>query len=167
MNNNLNIKAMENLQLDRKTAMKLYPETPNWFQSILKTTFGEDVAKKRVYTNIKVYEDAVEILPVHEDDIIYPTDRPHIVVFKELCHISRVMNWLQDYKADYNNSNQPKWYQVFKSSGSGFVFSDSSTHYHYTDTNVGSRFALATKESSNYFATQFIDKHNILLKINY
>src|ERR1035437_6639349 len=100
MNNKLNIKAMENLQLDKKTAKKLYPETPNWFQSILKTTFGEDVAKKRVYTDIKVYEDAIEILPVHEDDIIYPTDRPHIVALKELCHISRVMNWLQDYKAD-------------------------------------------------------------------
>lgn len=154
-----------NLQIDINTAKKLYKETPTWFQSILTATFGEDVAKKRVFTDIKSYQDAVEILPVHEDDLIYPTDRPHIVAFKELCHISRVINWLQDFKPDYNNSNQPKWYQVFESSGSGFVFSNSN--YNFAGTYVGSRFAFANKKSSDYFATQFIDKHNILLKTNY
>lgn len=156
-----------NLQIDINTAKKLYKETPTWFQSILTATFGEDVAKKRVFTDIKSYQDAAEILPVHEDDIIYPTDRPHIVAFKELCHISRVINWLQDFKPDYNDNNQPKWYQVFQSSGSGFVFLYSYAYYNCALTSVGSRFALANEKSSDYFATQFIDKHNILLKTNY
>mgnify|MGYP007068291882 CR=1 FL=1 len=60
-----------NLQLDINTAKKLYPETPNWFQSILTATFGEDVAKKRVFTDIKSYQDAVKILPGYAQVFIY------------------------------------------------------------------------------------------------
>jgi len=80
----------------------------------------------KTWRDIESYEDAVEMRPVDEDDIIYPTDRPHIVAFKQLCHITKVVNG--NFEADFNNSDQKKWYQVFHGSGSGFGFSTCFYH---------------------------------------
>lgn len=38
------------------------------------------------YKTIKTYDDAVEAREVDDDDIIYSTDRPHIVGYKTLSH---------------------------------------------------------------------------------
>jgi len=148
------------LKLDKKTAKKLYPEAPAWFQKVLIETFGE---KSFItdWRNIESYEDAVEMRPVDEDDIIYSTDRPHIVAFKQLCHITKLVNG--DWIADFNDSDQPKYEQVFLSSGSGFDFSGSVTYYVSRFSYVGSRLCCKTKEGSDFIGKTFISQFKLLI----
>ena len=102
-------------------AKQIYADSPDWFRKELEAEFGEKNLKEPDWRDIKTYEDAVEFRPVDEDDVIYPTDRPHIVDYKKVCHIVKAING--KWKADYTNGDQPKWWPVFLSSGSGFVFS--------------------------------------------
>lgn len=114
----------------------------------------------KTWRDVKTYEDAVEMRPVDEDNIIYPTDRPHIVAFKKLCHIIRVIN--ENWQPDWSNTNQRKWYPWFKLS-SGFRFSYSDFDYGRTNTTVGSRLCFESEEKSDYTATQFIDLYKKFL----
>lgn len=154
---------MNNLQLDERTAKKLYSETPNWFQSILKTTFGEDVAKKRVYTDIKSYDDAVEELPVDSENVIQSTDSIDIVAYKKIKHILKAINngWIPDW----SNKNQYKYYPYFEVLPSGFGFSGTDYAYPRTSTSVGSRLCTDTSEKAKYMATQFQDLYEQFLLI--
>jgi len=140
------------LKLEKKTARKLFPESPDWFKKVLVETFGE---KSFVidYRNIDSYEDAVEMRPVDEDDIIYPTDRPHIVAYKQYCHIVKAING--NWKADYNDPNQKKWFPVFLSSGSGFGFSYSDSYYDSRFSSVGSRLVFESEAKSDHMGKTF------------
>jgi hypothetical protein len=116
----------------------------------------------KTWRDVRTYEDAVEMRPVDEDNIIYPTDRPHIVAFKKLCHIIRVIN--ENWQPDWSNTNQRKWYPWFKLS-SGFGFSGSYYDYVNASTAVGSRLCLESEEKSKYTAKQFIGLYEEFLTV--
>lgn len=108
----------------------------------------------KTWSDVKTYDDAVEMRPVDKDDIIYPTDRPHIVAYKKLCHIVKTIN--EEWTPDWSNTNQRKWYPWFRVLSSGFGFSDSYCVYDYTYPSVGSRLCFETEEKCDYAAEQFI-----------
>jgi hypothetical protein len=149
------------LKLQKSTAKKIYPDAPDWFKEVLEENFGKECFIKRDWRDIDSYEDAVEMRPVDEDDIIYPTDRPHIVALKKLCHITKVVNG--NWEADFNDSKQPKWEQVFLSSGSGFDFSYSFTLYGLRGSIVGSRLCCASKEQSDFIGQKFTTLFKVLI----
>jgi len=109
--------------------------------------------KKKDWIEIESYEDCVEMRPVDEDDIIYPTDRPHIVAFKQLCHITKTVNG--DFVADFENPNQKKWEQIFASSGSGFGFSSSTYIFGGRATYAGSRLCCENQPKSDFIGKNF------------
>jgi len=148
------------MELTLQKAKKIYPISPDWFQKELAEEFGE---KSFItdWRNIETYEDAVEMRPVDEDDIIYPTDRPHIVAFKKLCHINKVVNG--KWTADFADSNQRKWEQVFLSSGSGFGFSHSGSLYDNRRSHVGSRLCAETEEKSNFIGKKFTSLFKVFI----
>jgi len=148
------------MELTLQKAKRIYPLSPDWFQKELAEEFGE---KSFItdWRNIETYEDAVEMRPVDEDDIIYTTDRPHIVAFKKLCHITKVVNG--KWTADLADPNQRKWEQVFLSSGSGFDFSCSTSHYAYRFSNVGSRLCCETEEKSDFIGKKFISLFKVFI----
>ena len=147
------------LTIDKETATKLYPDAPAWFQEEIKEKFGKkDFIKD--WSDIKTYEDAVEFRPVDEDDIIYPTDRPHIVDYKQLCHIKKAING--DWQADYTNEDQRKWFPVFRSAGSGFDFSGSYSCCDGRGSDVGSRLVFESQAKSDYAGKIFIKQYNNL-----
>ncbi len=146
-----------NLNIEKTEAKKLFPECPEWFQKILKENFGENVFKKRSWNEITTYEIACEECPVDDDDKIYDTDAPHIVSLKKLDHITKVVNG--DWKADIYNTNQKKWYQIFKvlASGSGFDFAGSVSVCDISYSGVGSRLSCETEEKSDFIGKQYLD----------
>lgn len=148
------------MKIDKTTAKRLFPSAPEWFKEKLIEEFGEK-SFVNDWRNIESYEDAVEMRPVDEDDIIYPTDRPHIVAFKQLCHITKLVNG--DWIADFNDPKQPKYEQVFLSSGSGFDFSLSFTYFVYRYSFVGSRLCCKTKEGSDFIGKTFISQFKLLI----
>lgn len=116
----------------------------------------------KTWTDLKTYEDAVEMRPVDADDQIFPTDRPHIVAYKQLCHIIKTIN--EGWRPDWSNTNQRKWWPWFKLS-SGFGFSFSFCDCGSTSTTVGSRLCYESEEKCNYFAQQFIGLYEEFMTI--
>ena len=107
------------------------------------------------YKTIKTYEDAVKARKVDDDDIIYPTDHPHIVAYKKICHIIKVIN--NGWVPNWSDNNQRKYFPYFRVSPSGSGFSDSYYGYYYTCTGVGSRLLTDSSEKALYLANQFQD----------
>jgi len=153
---------MENLQISRKTAKRLYPESPNWFRDVITESFGSDCFKKRAFTDIKTFDDACEELGVDPDSVFSSDDQPDEVAYKKLKVIVRAIN--SGWTPDWSNTNQRKWYPWFNLS-SGFGFDDSLCNYAGTLTNVGSRLCFESEEKSTYTAKQFIKLYEELLTI--
>ena len=107
------------------------------------------------YKTIKTYDDAVKACPVDDDDIIYETDRPHIVAYKKICHIVKTIN--NGWTPDWSNNNQYKYNPYFKVSPSGSGFSVSTFEYFSAFTHVGSRLLTDSSEKALYMANQFQD----------
>ena len=149
------------VEINEEEAKLLYPSASDSLKQELEDKFGKDFFIPKDYEKIVSFEAAVEKRPVDDDAIIYETDAPHIVVFKELCHITKVVNG--DWEADIFNPEQKKWEPVFKASGSGFVFAYSCSSYDATHASVGSRLSYVSKEVSNFMGEQFLDKFKLFI----
>lgn len=109
-----------------------------------------------IIDRIKTFEDALkEADPeVISDCAIFPTDTVDVVAYKKLKLIIAVIN--EGVILDWKNFNQRKWIPYFDMS-SGFGFGGSDCGYDFTYADVGSRLCFATREKSDYTATQFLD----------
>lgn len=78
------------------------------------------------------------------------------IIFKALC---------QDWKADYSDEAQKKWYPwfVFDKKLGRFGFYLSHYEFSHSGSGIGVRFCLPSQELSNYMGTQFIDEFNGML----
>ena len=140
------------LKLEKTTAKKLYPESPEWFRKVLTETFGDDCFKKKTFEDIKTFEDACEELEIYPEDVFNANDCSDEVAYKKLKVIAKAIN--QNWTPDWDNANQQKWWPYFKLS-SGFGFSYSGYLCAYSHTCVGSRLCTATSEKALYIAEQF------------
>jgi hypothetical protein len=153
------------LKIEKKTARRLFPESPEWFREVLTETFGKDCFAKRKFEDIKTFEDACEELgivnnscrPIFDDE-----EDPDEIAYKKLKVIIKAIN--QGWVPDWTDGNQRKWYPWFNLS-SGFGFSVSDCDYVGTVTCVGSRLCFETEAKSNYCAKQFIDLYEQFLTI--
>jgi predicted kinase len=150
------------MELTKAKAKKLYPESPDWFKNELEEKFGKETFVENNFEKIKTVEDACRATGVKLEDVISDKDTPDEVAYKTLKIVRNAVtkNWIPDW----NNSNQEKWFPVFKLS-SGFGFSTSAYSYACARTYVGSRLCFETEEQSNYVANQFINLYKDLLTI--
>jgi len=157
------------MNINRKTAKKLYHESPGWFKEQLEAEFGVDYFKLNSYKSIKTFEDACEELEINPEEIFNEKDTPDEIAYKKLKIIVRAINTNakgETWVPDWNNTDQRKWWPWFVlSSGSGFGFSFSFYDYAITLTSVGARLCFETKEQSDYAANQFIDIYEQFLTI--
>ncbi len=148
---------MKNLQLDKKTALKIYHKSSAEVKEILISTFGAECFSGKIIDRIKTFEDACNELGISNDSCrpIFDEDEdPDEIAYKKLKVIIAAVN--EGWKPDWTDTNQKKWYPWFALS-SGFGFSHSYYHDTYAYTAVGSRLCFPSQELSDYVATQFID----------
>lgn len=142
---------MTKLKISKNTAIKLYPEAPEWFRKVLNETFGENAFKPREWKDIKTFEDACEVLgisaPIFNED-----EAADEIAYKKLKVIVAAIN--QGWVPDWINSGQYKYYPWFNlSSGSGFsglVYAS-----YCSNSGVGSRLCFESREKCLYAAEQF------------
>lgn len=71
-----------------------------------------------------------------------------------LRHIFKVRR--KDWKPDFTDGSQYKWFPVFKVTDSGFAFSGSDTVSWHSCADVGSRLCLPTEKMSDGIAREFL-----------
>lgn len=150
------------LELQKSTAKRLYPDAPDWFQEIMRESFGEDFFKKKDFRDIKTFEDACLELGINESEVYTDKDSEDEIAYKKLKVIAKAIN--QGWVPDWDNTNQRKWWPWFKLS-SGFGFSASAYGCDDTDAYVGSRLCFESEEKSDYAAKQFSEIYEQLLTI--
>ena len=72
------------LTLQKSTAKKVYPDSPEWFKKVLEENFGTDLFKKRTFEDIKTFEDACEELGIDPETVTHENDTPDEVAYKKL-----------------------------------------------------------------------------------
>ena len=154
------------MKLDLATAKKLYNDktTQDWFKKQLETEFSKQLLKEFNYKNIKSFEDACEVLEINPNDVFSKIDTKDEIAYKKLKIIIKAIN--NGWTPDWANSNQYKYYTWFYVLSSGSGFSDTNFNYSLTNSNVGSRLCVDSKDKALYIAEQFKDLYEdyLLLK---
>lgn len=119
------------------------------------------------YTSIKTFEQACEangvkpaqVLPFKPSKNLTP-DQVSMNGYAKLIQIARAING-EKWKADFDNSNQPKYEAWFYKEADGFSFVDCGYCYRYS--RVGSRLCFESREKAKYAAITFRKEFNEFL----
>ena len=148
--------------MKKETAKAIYNEVPVWMKKVLVDEFGEKTFVKN-YTDIKTIEDAIEALGMDSSVIERkPNETSDEWAYRMLKIVVKAIN--QDWIADWNNSNQKKYWPYFNLS-SGFGFSGTDYFCDYTFTFVGSRLCFESEEKAKYAGNQFLQLYKDFLTI--
>ena len=116
-------------------------------------------------TKIKTFEDACKALKLNPPSVL-PYKKPEgndeevLNAYAKLRIIAKALRG--KWQPDWNNSSQWKYYPWFRHQP-GVGFSCYGYVYGYSASFVGSRLCFPTREMAEYFGTQFIDIHQIVL----
>lgn len=117
--------------------------------------------------SIKTLEDACNVtgMPTTPEFNEVPEEiRDYFKAVYEAVVITKAL--VGDWKADWNNWDQRKWFPWFDMQSSGsFVFGGANDVYSYAYAGDGSRLCFPTEEMAEYAGRQFTDIYSrIILK---
>lgn len=147
---------MATLTIDEKQAKEIYPEAAPGLKTILENSFGgKKFFRSKITDRIKTVQDVFAELDESFDQFMESCvdndDEKDEVAYKIIKRIAEALN--QGWKADWNNTNQRKYYPWFRMSGSGFSFYYYG--YDFDRSTVGSRLVFETYELAEYAGKQF------------
>ena len=115
-----------------------------------------------MYTEIKTFEDAcikLNIEPIlPEVSKLREQNQKAVIANYKLDIIQEAING--DWKADWSDDDQYKYYPWFEESSSGSGFSFCGYGYDRTTSAVGSRRVFESSEIAEYVGEQFLDLYN-------
>lgn len=120
------------------------------------------MAKTAKIKKIVSFEEACTKNGTDPKDPKFSTGTPDDIAYQKLKEITKAIN-PADFKVDYNNGSQQKWYPYFTGSGSGFRFIGSGYGWTSTLTSGGARLSFATEEDSNHAAKTFLSLYKDFL----
>jgi hypothetical protein len=144
--------SMQTLQIDPATAKALYRNASNEFKVMLRDTFGEKFFIEKITDRIKSFQDACEVLRIHEDDIMQDSDSADEQAYKKLKVICKALN--EGWQPNWQDQREYKYYPWFKMSGSGL--SCRGYGYYCSGSGVGSRLCFESGELAKYAGEQFV-----------
>lgn len=152
------------LTIEKQKAKKLYPEAPEWLRKELEEEFGVDYFKVADFERIETFDDACRACGTTEAEFNEKFAKLGLdddtLKYEMIKIVAKAIRG--DWKPDWNNSNQRKWFPVFLLS-SGFGFSYSAYYITLTDSRVGSRLCFETCEQSDHAGNQFLSIYKALL----
>lgn len=158
------------LKIDESTARRIYPTAAPEMKTILENSFPKDFFSMKITDRVKGLLDALEICPVSENVrtlLSYNGTDEFMIGAQTFLRLSIIATALRgEWKPDWSNHNQKKWYPYFEHTKSGVGFSGTDYDYWNSITSVGSRLCFPTAELAEYFGKEFISDHRILLSNN-
>lgn len=150
------------LKITEEQAKKLYLEASANLKEILESNFGKTTFLKNFQDAVKTYYDACEIIgekPIDEQHLMDCGLGKSEIAFMKLKTIFKAANKMNnDWKADYSNSSQYKYYPYFVWRSSGFRYL--GTDYARTYARTGSRLCCGTFDDAEYIGKKFEDLYN-------
>lgn len=146
------------LKVEKENAIKAWREGNAETKKALENLYGKEVFNMKITDRVKTFEDAYEIAgkPQKPDfNVFSVADRSFFENMWKMSIIVKVLN--EDWEADWDNSDEPKYYPYFYMSPSGFAFlatTDGSTN---AGAGCGSRLRFRTNELARYAGEQFLD----------
>ena len=122
--------------------------------------------EKQVLTmeSIKTVEDALNAaaIPATPEFNEVPEEmKDYFKAVYEAVAITKAL--VQGWKADWNDSNQRKWYPWFRMSSGGFVFDDVGCDDSYAGAGGASRLCFPTEEMAEYAGRQFTEVYSRMI----
>ncbi len=113
---------MKKLQLNEVTALKLYPDAPDYFKKILEETFTKEFFEIDVTERIKTLQDVYAFHGVKESD--FKNLSPWLKSCNDLDLWITCVN--EGYIPDWTDHNEKKWFLWFKQEANspGWCFGD-------------------------------------------
>lgn len=154
------------LQVEKKNARTAYKGADAKGKQLLEDLYGKAVFAENLKDRIKTFEDICAEAGVQpcEFEFISNATRRQIGAnaFEKLQLIYEVVNNDANWKADYTNDNQYKYYPYFRySAGSGFSLG--GVGFGGTTAGVGARLSTYSREMAEWIATTFKDIYNDFL----
>ena len=115
--------------------------------------------------SIKTVEDALNVtgMPATPEFNEVPEElREYFKSVYEAVVITRAL--VGDWKADWNDTDQYKWYPWFKVSSGGFVFSGTYFDCSYANAGCASRLCFKSDELATYAGKQFLQLYSYFIK---
>ena len=152
--------STEILELKKENALKAYREGSKADKDLLNRLYGKQLFANPLETLFS-FEDVCVFANVNPASYYIQPDMPedarHNVFENKLALIYRVFNG--DWKPDFYNTNQKKWFLWFEFKPSkGFVLD--SVDCHYDCTCVSSRLCAISEPVAKHIATHFLQEWN-------
>lgn len=163
------------LEITEEQAKKLYFEASENFKEVLESNFGKTTFLKNFQDAVKTYYDACEIIgekPIDEQHLMDCGLGKSEIAFMKLKTIFKAANKMNnDWKADYSNSSQYKYYPYFVWRSSGCRYYD--TRCTFTYAYPGSRLCAVhlmmqntSEKNLKIYITIILDKKNKIKRGN-
>ncbi len=155
---------MNEIKITESNVLNAYAGADELGKQLLHNLFGEEIFSSRNITDrVKSFEDILQEAGLSKADFEKSCEglTKDEIAYRQLKLIAKVYNG--DWKADWSNSDQAKWYPWFKYNQTGFGFSRTLCGFWYSHTGVGSRLCFASSELAEDAGKKFIDIYNDFL----
>lgn len=160
-------KNMENLKIDKETALRLYPNAAPEFKEMLECTFGKDFFNKPMRERINNYSDVCKIIGISECNSIKieaegltDEEKESVISMVRLIHVSKAYN-----KGIKPTRNKYRYYPYYNVSGSGFAFNDTSYDVSLAHTASASCLSYNDIDDAKDSGIKFIDFYKKLINV--
>lgn len=156
---------MKQLQITEQNARRLYENATSEFKATLEDTFGKEFFSQKITDRIKNYEDACKELgiePIDYDEMKDAGFTQDEILYRKIKTITQALN--EGWKADWNDSDQYKWYPWFKMSSGGFVFRAAGCDCSVATAGCASRLCFKSDELATYAGKQFLQLYSDFIK---
>lgn len=149
---------MKTLQINEKTARRLYKSATEEFKAILEDTFGADFFLEKITDRVKTYEDAcgeLGVEPLDEEGMLAVGFRRSEIAGRKLEVVVMALN--EGWEPDWSNEEQRKWVPAFYIGEDDFLFDYVGFVTGRATASYASRFCLRSKWLAEYAGKQFVD----------
>ena len=150
--------------MELKTAKRIYAEGSDWVKTALEEEFGKDNLISIDFTEINNHDKARLSVGYDKDYLaVRHLETLDEWAYRMLKLVTKAINgkWIPDW----NDINQPKWYNYFEVRSSGAVFSYSYALNYCQYTSVGSRLCFESSEKAEHARKYFENFYSQFLLI--
>ena len=163
-------KKTVNISLPQIEGIELKSATVDLEKGVVIAEYGEEYGQEDIEKDISEiavnFGSAIDYLleDLHRPYHLYTTKKhiPKLVAFNQLIILAEAWNTFDEFKPDWENQEQDKWYPTFKSNDGKLEFLHAGSLRSTLDIHISS-FSFKTKERAEQFGKQFIHLFRIAL----